>query len=54
VSEDRGGGGTGLRKNQEVFANAKPACPYGTADEFAGILTAKTGVPVVMGTHDYH
>jgi len=36
------------------FANAKPACPYGTPDEFAAILTAKTGVPVVQGTHDYH
>jgi len=36
------------------FANAKPACPYGTADEFAAILTGKTGVPVVQGTHDYH
>ncbi|MEN8148320.1 MAG: CGGC domain-containing protein [Planctomycetota bacterium] len=36
------------------FANAKPPCPYGTADEFAAILSGKTGVPVVQGTHDYH
>lgn len=36
------------------MANAKPACPYGTAEEFAKILEGKTGVKVVCGTHDYH
>jgi len=36
------------------FANAKPACPYGTPEEFAEIITGKTGIPVVLGTHDYH
>ena len=36
------------------FANAKPGCPYGTAEQFAEIITAKTGIPVVLGTHDYH
>jgi len=36
------------------LAKAKPGCPYGTAEEFAEILTGKTGVPVELGTHDYH
>jgi len=36
------------------MANAKPDCPYGSADQFAEILKKKTGVPVVLGTHDYH
>jgi predicted metal-binding protein len=36
------------------LANAKPDCPYGSADQFAEILNKKTGIPVVKGTHDYH
>ena len=36
------------------LANAKPGCPYATAEELATILENKTGIPVVMGTHDYH
>lgn len=36
------------------LANAKPGCPYLTADEMAGILSNKFGVEVVKGTHDYH
>ncbi len=36
------------------LVNAKPGCPYGTPDEFAKILSGKTGVPVELGTHDYH
>jgi len=36
------------------LVNAKPVCPYGTPEEFAAILTGKTGLPVVQGTHDYH
>ena len=36
------------------LVNAKPCCPYGTAEEFAAILENKTGVPVVLGTHEYH
>jgi len=36
------------------LANAKPGCPYLTADEMAGILSKKFGVEVVKGTHDYH
>ncbi len=36
------------------LANAKPGCPYSTADEMAQILENKTGIKVVQGTHDYH
>ena len=36
------------------LANAKPGCPYASADEFAQILSTKTGLKVVLGTHDYH
>jgi len=37
-----------------ALANAKPDCPYGTAEELAKMLEAKTGIEVVIGTHDYH
>lgn len=36
------------------MASAKPDCPYSTPEEKAEIITAKTGVPVILGTHDYH
>lgn len=36
------------------MANAKPACPYASAQEMADIITAKTGIAVKLGTHDYH
>ncbi|MBW2030995.1 MAG: CGGC domain-containing protein [Deltaproteobacteria bacterium] len=36
------------------LANAKPDCPYSNAEEMADILAKKTGIEVVMGTHDYH
>ncbi len=36
------------------MANAKPGCPYTKAEDMADIITAKTGLPVIMGTHDYH
>jgi predicted metal-binding protein len=36
------------------LANAKPGCPYGGAEEFARILEEKTGIKVILGTHDYH
>ena len=35
------------------MANAKPACPYATPEEMAKILQEKTGIPVVLGTHNY-
>lgn len=36
------------------MVNAKPSCPYASAEEFAGFLENKTGIPVTLGTHDYH
>jgi predicted metal-binding protein len=36
------------------LANTKPDCPYGTAEELAKMLEGKTGIQVVIGTHDYH
>jgi predicted metal-binding protein len=30
--------------------NAKPGCPYASADEMASIIEHKTGIPVVKGT----
>lgn len=35
------------------LANAKPDCPYRTAEELATMLKDKTGIDVVLGTHDY-
>jgi predicted metal-binding protein len=36
------------------LANAQPPCPYGSAQDLARILEEKTGIRVVVGTHDYH
>jgi len=36
------------------LVNAKPGCPYSSAEEMAEIINGKTGIEVVMGTHDYH
>jgi predicted metal-binding protein len=46
-------------KPDEVYlssclAQAKPACPYFTPEELAAVITEKTGIPVRLGTHDYH
>lgn len=35
------------------LANAKPDCPYVSAEALATILENKTGIQVVTGTHDY-
>lgn len=35
------------------MANAKPGCPYISPEEMAKAIETKTGVTVVMGTHDY-
>jgi predicted metal-binding protein len=35
------------------LVNAKPGCPYASAQEFAEFLENKTGCKVEMGTHDY-
>ncbi len=36
------------------LVNAKPGCPYASADELAEILQQKTGIRVIQGTHEYH
>jgi predicted metal-binding protein len=36
------------------LVNAKPGCPHTTPEDMAKALEGKTGVKVVMGTHDYH
>lgn len=36
------------------LANAKPGCPYLTADEMADMISKKFGIEVIKGTHDYH
>ena len=36
------------------LVNAKPGCPYMSAEELAGAIEANTGIKVVLGTHDYH
>ncbi|MBZ0263345.1 hypothetical protein K8I28_01640 [bacterium] len=35
------------------MAIAKPDCPYHSPDEFKVIIEEKTGVPVILGTHEY-
>jgi len=36
------------------LVNARPGCPYGDAEQFAKMLNNKTGIDVVLKTHDYH
>jgi len=36
------------------LAKAKPGCPYSTAEEISQLITGKTGIPVILGTHEYH
>ena len=36
------------------MVGGKPECPYASAEEFAKIIEKKTGIPVVLKTHDYH
>ena len=37
------------------LANSKPDCPtFGSPQTLADMIDAKFGLPVVMGTHDYH
>lgn len=36
------------------LVNARPGCPYATADDMAKMIEGKTGIQVVQGTHDYH
>jgi predicted metal-binding protein len=36
------------------MASAKPECPYFKPEELAKMVEAKTGIKVILGTHDYH
>ncbi len=36
------------------LVNAKPGCPYSNAEEMAKIIKDKTGIQVILGTHEYH
>jgi predicted metal-binding protein len=35
------------------LVNAKPGCPYIEPQELAKNIEDKTGIKVIMGTHDY-
>lgn len=36
------------------LVGAKPGCPYVSPEELAKMIESKTGIPVKLGTHDYH
>jgi len=36
------------------MVNAKPTCPYASAEEMAKFIENKTGKKVTLGTHEYH
>jgi predicted metal-binding protein len=36
------------------LVNAKPGCPYSSAEEISKLIQGKTGLPVILGTHEYH
>ena len=36
------------------LVNSKPGCPYSNAEEMSKMIESKTGIKVVLGTHDYH
>jgi len=36
------------------LVNAMPKCPYSSPDEIADLIKEKTGIDVILGTHDYH
>jgi predicted metal-binding protein len=36
------------------LANAKPECPYFKPEDLAKMVEKKTGIKVVLGTHEYH
>ena len=35
------------------MVGAKPGCPYSTPEEKAAFIQEKTGIPVILGTHEY-
>ncbi|MBW1894768.1 MAG: CGGC domain-containing protein [Deltaproteobacteria bacterium] len=36
------------------LVDSKPDCPYAGSEELAKMIEGKTGIKVIMGTHDYH
>jgi predicted metal-binding protein len=36
------------------LSSAKPECPYTTPENLAELMENKTGIKVVLVTHDYH
>jgi predicted metal-binding protein len=36
------------------LVNAQPECPYATPEQLQKILQKKTGIEVVLKTHEYH
>ena len=36
------------------LSSAKPDCPYIKPEDLAQLVENKTGIKVVLGTHDYH
>lgn len=36
------------------LANAMPGCPYNSPEDLATLIKEKTGIDVILGTHDYH
>ncbi len=36
------------------LVDARPGCPYTSAEELAEVIQGKTGIPVIAGTHAYH
>jgi predicted metal-binding protein len=36
------------------MAKAQPPCPYMKAEDMAKLVEEKTGIRVILGTHDYH
>ncbi len=36
------------------LVSARPGCPYATAEDLAKILEDKTGLLIILGTHEYH
>lgn len=37
----------------KCLVEAKPGCPYASAEDLAKMIEGKTGVPVILGTHEY-
>jgi predicted metal-binding protein len=36
------------------LSNTVPGCPYTSAKDLSDIIEKKTGIEVIIGTHNYH